>query len=141
MLLLICGYMGFACTLYMTGVVWFAQVVHYPLLDRGSPAAFTAFAREYQRRTLWVVIPGLTGEIFGAAGLVWLWPSPQSVAGLAALAAIWASTGFRVIPAHLALKRVYDQQVHRALVRRNLPRALLWTLRSAIMIWTILTLP
>ena len=29
-------YLGLAGTLYMTGVVWFAQLVHYPLLDRGN---------------------------------------------------------------------------------------------------------
>ena len=55
-------YIGLASTLYMTGIVWFAQIVHYPLLGRNKGDSFTEFAREYQRRTLWVVTPGLAGE-------------------------------------------------------------------------------
>ncbi len=137
----VCGYLGLGCALYLTGVVWFAQLVHYPLLDRGNSADFPAFAHAYQRRTLWVVTPGLIGEIASAVLLMWLWPSPQSFAGLAALTAVWVSTGFWVIPAHLKLKRGYDRQVHQCLVRRNLPRALLWTLRSLVMLWTVVTLP
>jgi hypothetical protein len=137
----VCGYLGLGCALYMTGVVWFAQLVHYPLLDRGNPADFPAFARAYQRRTLWVVTPGLVGEIASAVLLMWLWPSPQSIAGLAALTAVWVSTCFWVIPAHLKLKRGYDREVHQSLVRRNLPRALFWTLRSMVMTWTVVTLP
>src|SRR4051812_1889674 len=92
-------YLGLACAWYMTGVVWFAQLVHYPLLDRGDAAAFAEFAGAYQRRTLWALTPALVGEIAGAIGLAWLWPSAQSFAGLACLAAIWAWTCVWLIPA------------------------------------------
>lgn len=137
----VCAYLGLACSLYMTGVVWFAQLVHYPYLDRGDPSGFAAFARDYQWRTLWVVTPALAGEIGTAILLVWLWPSLQSVLGLATLSAVWISTSFWVIPAQLKLKRGYDRETHLSLVRRNLPRAVLWTLRSLVMIWTAVTLP
>ena len=51
------AYVGLACSLYMTGIVWFAQGVHYPLLNRA--ADFLEFANDYQRRTFYVVFPGL----------------------------------------------------------------------------------
>jgi hypothetical protein len=136
-----CVYSGLACTLYMTGIVWFAQLVHYPLLGRGDLAQFTAFARAYRRRTLWVVTPALAGEISTALLLMWLWPSLQSACGLATLAAIWVSTVFWVIPAHLRLGHGYDRETHQSLVRRNFPRSLFWTLRSLVMIWTAITVP
>ena len=139
-MLVVCVYLGLVCTLYMTGVVWFAQLVHYPLLDRGDPAQFTPFARAYRRRTLWVVTPALAGEVGTAILLMWLWPSLQSAAGLVTLTAVWVSTVFWVIPAHLKLRLGYDRDVHRSLLRRNLPRSLLWTLRSVVMIWTTITL-
>jgi hypothetical protein len=135
----VCVYLGLVCTLYMTGVVWFAQLVHYPLLDRGDLAQFTAFARAYRRRTLWVVTPALAGEVGTAILLMWLSPSLQSAAGLVTLTAVWVSTVFWVIPAHLKLRHGYDREWHRRLVRRNLPRSLLWTLRSVVMIWTTVT--
>ena len=59
LVLLLFSYLGLAGTLYMTGIAWFVQLVHYPLLGRNSSNDFTAFARAYQRGTLWVVIPGL----------------------------------------------------------------------------------
>ncbi len=90
---------------------------------------------------MWVVLPGLAGEIASAVLLIWLWPGPQTYVGFAVLGAVWVSTYFWVIPAHLNFKLGYDAEVHRSLVRRNLPRALLWTLRAAIMVWTVATLP
>jgi hypothetical protein len=138
---IVCCYLALACAWYMTGVVWFAQLVHYPLLDRGDASAFTTFARDYQRRTLWALTPALAGEIAGTVALAWLWPSAQSLTGLATLAAIWVSTCVWLIPAHIKLKQGYDRAAHRRLMRSNLPRAFLWTLRSLIMIWTTATLP
>lgn len=137
----LCGYLGLTCSCYMTGIVWFAQVVHYPLLDRGLRDNFPEFAREYQSRTTWVVLPGLVGELISTACLLWLWPSLPTIVGATSLAAVWISTYFWLIPAHQRLKRGFDAAVHRSLVRRNLPRALLWTLRSGVMVWTVLTMP
>jgi hypothetical protein len=134
-------YLGLAGTLYMTGVVWFAQLVHYPLLDRGRSEGYLAFALAYQRRTMWVVIPGLSCEIVGTLGLVWFWPSLQSWVGLGLLVAIWTLTCAVLIPKHLLLKQRYSRDDHLALVRYNLPRSFLWTSRSAVLIWTALTLP
>jgi hypothetical protein len=137
----VCVYVGLVSTLYMTGIVWFAQLVHYPMIDRGDPATFQAFARDYQRRTLWVVTPALAGEIGSAILLLGLWPSVQSVVGTATLAAIWVPTAFWIIPAHLKLKRGYDRELHLRLVRSNLVRSFLWTLRAAAMIWAAVAVP
>ena len=134
-------YLGLVGTLYMTGVVWFAQLVHYPLLDRGNAEDYLAFAVAYQRRTLWVVVPGLSCEILGTLGLAWCWPSLQAWVGLGLLLAIWTLTCAILIPRHLLLKQRYSSEDHRALVCYNLPRSLLWTLRAGVMIWTAITLP
>jgi hypothetical protein len=140
MMLELLGYVGLVSSVYMTGVVWFAQLVHYPLLDRGDPALFATFARDYQRRTLWVVAPALAGEIASALLLVFVWPSLQTFAGLGSLAAVWVSTAFFVIPLHLRLKPGYDRDTHVRLVSRNWPRSFLWTLRAIVTIWTVATM-
>lgn len=135
-------YVGLLSTVYMTGVVWFAQWVHYPLISRGDAAEFARFAHEYQRRTLWVVTPALVGEVLTAVGLVWYWPSSPTWSGLLVLIGIWGLTCRYQIPQHLELKRSgYSPDVHRDLVRYNFPRAVLWTIRSLILVWTAYTLP
>ncbi|MEE3371032.1 MAG: hypothetical protein VX346_16980 [Planctomycetota bacterium] len=137
---LILCYLGLASTLYMTGVVWFAQLVHYPLLGRNTDESFADFAREYQRRTLWVVTPGLAGELASAILLVIIAPQLTSWLGLLLLAAIWLMTVRFQIPQHLALKRGYSAKIHRYLVQGNLVRSLLWTIRAGVMIWTTIAL-
>ena len=129
-------YIGLASTLYMTGIVWFAQIVHYPLLGRNKDDSFSDFAREYQRRTLWVVTPGLAGELASATLLVIIAPQLTSWLGMLLLGAIWLLTLRFQIPQHLALKRGYSEQIHRHLVQGNLVRSLLWTIRAGVMIWT-----
>lgn len=133
------SYIGLVASVYMTGVVWFAQLVHYPLLDRR--ADFFQFAAEYQRRTLWVVVPGLILEVASTLGLVIFYPSVQASVGFVVLGGVWALTLCFQIPQHLKLKKHgYDEQIHRNLVRFNLPRAILWTIRSAVMVWTTLSI-
>jgi len=133
------SYLGLVASVYMTGVVWFAQLVHYPLLDRRSD--FTDFASDYQRRTLWVVAPGLVLEIVSAVGLIVFYPCAMTWIGLVVLGGVWALTLRYQIPQHLHLKKHgYNEQIHRDLVRFNLPRAILWTVRSAIMVWTTVSI-
>ena len=38
-------------TLFMTGLIWFVQIVHYPLLARVAASESTAIADDHQRRT------------------------------------------------------------------------------------------
>ena len=35
----------------MVDVIWFVQVVHFPLMAQVTPSDFAAYEREYQRRT------------------------------------------------------------------------------------------
>ena len=54
-------------TRFMTGVIWFAQAVHYPLLGRVGKEAFAAYEKENTRRTGWVAIPAMTAELTTAS--------------------------------------------------------------------------
>ena len=44
-------------TLYMTGLIWFVQVVHYPLMARVGEDGFAEYEKHHQRLTTWVVAP------------------------------------------------------------------------------------
>jgi len=51
-----------AATLVMVGVIWFVQVVHYPLMARVSASQFAAYEHEHQNRTTFVVAPTMLIE-------------------------------------------------------------------------------
>lgn len=47
--------MQFASSLFMTGLIWFVQLVHYPLMKFGDAQQFSSFCQAHQNRTTWVV--------------------------------------------------------------------------------------
>jgi hypothetical protein len=112
-------------------VIWFVQIVHYPLFGRVGAANFRAYEREHARRTGWVVGPAMVVELALAlalttrgGALVW--------AGLALLAVIWASTAFVQVPLHRRLEQEADTAAQRSLVRTNWIRTAAWTARAVI---------
>jgi hypothetical protein len=128
-------------TLFMIGVIWFAQEVHYPLLGRVGKDAFRAYEKENTRRTGWVVIPVMAGELITA--LLLLWRQPEGFlpvhawlnAGL--LAAIWVSTFTLQGPYHNRLIRKFDPVIHQSLVRTNWIRTLAWTARGILLLYAL----
>ena len=59
-----------AAALFMTGLIWFVQVVHYPLFSETGSSAFVHYEQQHVRRTSWVVIPPMVLEAATAAALV-----------------------------------------------------------------------
>jgi hypothetical protein len=122
-----------ASTLAMCGVIWFVQLVHYPLFDRVAGAAFSRYERAHTYRTSYVVVPLMLGELGSSALLVLLLPGRVLPwVGLGLLAAVWLSTFLVQVPAHRRLERGFDGATHRRLVRTNWWRTVAWTARGAI---------
>ncbi len=125
-------------TVYMTGVIWFVQVVHYPLFALVGQAEFTGYEARHVRRTGWVVGPPMILEAGTGLALVFV-PSlaPYRLGlgvSLAVLAAIWISTIALQVPAHRTLEAGFDANAHRRLVASNWIRTAGWTLRSLLVI-------
>jgi len=123
-------------TAVMVGVVWFVQVVHYPLLARYGAADSPTVSVEHQRRTGWVV--GLPMAAEGVTTLVLLATRPAGVGvvwpwiGAVLLAVALGSTVVFSVPAHARMAAGHDPAVGRRLVRTNWPRTVAWTLRLAV---------
>ena len=118
------------CTAYMTGLIWFVQLVHYPLMSLVGEANYSQFQRAHMRQTTWVVGPPMLLEAGTAVGLVLFQPDAFTIGGLTMLLAIWASTALWQVPRHQALLVRFDIQQHRRLVRSNWARTGLWTARA-----------
>ena len=127
-----------AATGMMIGVIWFVQVVHYPLLAMVGRDGYPAYQAEHQRRTGIAVAPPMLLELATGAWLA-LRPSPFLPAsaawtGLALLAVVWLSTFLLQVPQHRRLERGFDAAAHRRLVRGNWIRTVAWTLRGILLL-------
>ena len=122
-----------ASTLAMTGLIWFVQLVHYPLFPHAASGDFSDFARDHQRRTGWVVVPLMLTEATTATLLL---VSPgSSIAvwvGWGLLVSIWISTALVQVPLHGRLANGFDPRAARRLVSTNWWRTLAWTVRAGI---------
>ena len=126
-----------ATTLVMVGVIWFVQIVHYPLMARVSASEFAAYEREHQHRTTFVVAPTMLIEAVAAALLVVVPPALGRIlpaVGIALLAVIWLSTFLVQVPLHTRLASGFDAGVHRKLVWSNWLRTLAWTGRGVLVL-------
>ena len=126
----------------MCGLIWFVQVVHYPLfgLLEGEPSK--AFASAHQDRTARVVIPFMLAE-GAAAFFLAAWPPagvprPLAIVGLAIVVAIWLSTAALQMPLHRRLaSEGHAAETVASLVRSNWLRTVLWSLRAALSVWML----
>jgi hypothetical protein len=125
-----------AATFYMTGVIWFVQVVHYPLVALVGLDGASRYAQSHARRTGPVVIAAMLVEAATAVLLVVRAPAGTSPAlalvGAGLLVLIWLSTFALQVPAHRRLASGFDARVHRRLVATNWIRTAAWTARAGI---------
>lgn len=125
---------GAACA--MAGVIWFVQVVHYPLFAKVGVDAFPAYHAAHARLTTWVVGPLMLAEAAAAVALWLLRPAGASPAqlwaGVLLVALIWATTFLVAVPRHGALAGGFDPAVAAGLVTTNWVRTAAWTAHAAV---------
>jgi hypothetical protein len=124
-------------TLFMVGLIWFVQIVHYPLFAAVGKEEFKEFEQAHQRLTTWVVAPVMLLELATAVALVALIPPVQqalSWMGLFLLAVVWISTWLLQVPAHTALAAGFTLEAHRRLVITNWIRTIAWSGRGLIIL-------
>lgn len=127
-----------ASTLFMTGLIWFVQAVHYPMFNRVEPSRFAAYHAEHSARTTRVVLVPMVVELLSSLALAVRRPEgvgpALAWAAFAAAVLTWASTALVQVPLHNRLAGGFDGDAHRALVGSNLVRAGLWTAHAALVL-------
>jgi hypothetical protein len=126
-----------AVTWFLVGLIWFVQVVHYPLMRSVGSGHFREYERLHRSRTNFVVAPAMLLELLLAIALVVLaHRSGDGVilgwVGIVLLAIIWASTFGLQVPLHRELGRGFDGKAWQRLVISNLLRTLAWSSRGVI---------
>ncbi len=125
-----------AATMFMVGLIWFVQIVHYPLYANVGREQFSEYEALHNRLTTWVVGPAMLVEMLTA--LIFLKYSPDestSLAwiGLGLLVVIWVSTAALSVPAHDVLTAGFAADAWQKLVSTNWIRTIAWTLRGVIL--------
>ena len=128
-----------AATLYMIGLIWFVQIVHYPLFGQVGKANFSAYEIAHANLTTFVVAPPMLLEAVTAC--LWLFYRPpgirfaEALIGVCLLAVIWCSTWFLQVPQHNVLAAGFDASAQQFLVTSNWLRTIAWSARGGLLLW------
>ena len=125
-----------AATWAMVGLIWFVQVVHYPLFAAVGPDHFVGYEAGHTTRTTRVVAMFMPVELITAVWIAIVLPSgvPAWLAWAGAVLAVglWVVTILVQVPQHRRLGKGYDAAEWRSLVSGNWIRTAAWSARGAI---------
>lgn len=125
-----------ASTLFMVGMIWTIQVVHYPLFGLVGTEHFTAYEAAHSTRITTLI--ALPWAVQGVTTLALLLAPPDglpraliwSAAVLAAVPVI--VTVLASVPAHTTLGSGFDAAAHARLVGTNWLRTAAWTAHGGV---------
>lgn len=127
-----------AATLFLVGLIWVVQVVHYPLFAHVGAEQFHGYWRGHTRLITWLVAPSMFTEVATAVLLFAVRPPGLSlvvlVVAFGLLVLNWLSTWLVQIPCHERLGRRFDPATLRQLVLTNWVRTAAWTLRGVLVL-------
>lgn len=127
---------NFVATCLMTGVIWFVQWVHYPLLAKVPVDRAVETAIDHQRRTGQVLAIPMAVEGFTTLGLLIIRPESMHIFwpwfGAVLLAVALGGTVFVSVPLHAKMATNPTADVGRRLVVTNWPRTIAWSLRAVV---------
>lgn len=125
-----------ASTLFLVGMIWTIQIVHYPLFAWVGDDVFSAYEAAHSARiTRVIVVPWALQGLTTAALLIsppagvprWLIWTAAVLAAVPVLVTIVYS-----VPAHTTLGNGFDAVAHARLVSTNWLRTAAWTTHGAV---------
>jgi hypothetical protein len=116
-------------SIWMTAIIWYVQLVHYPSFQAIEANKFCKFHAEHSRNTTLLVLIPMLLELTSALSLVWKSPSGAHLVLGALTLLTWALTFLVSVPLHNRLASGKDREVIARLIRSNWPRTLTWTLK------------
>lgn len=128
-------------TLFLAGLIWTIQIVHYPLFANVGTDVYKNYQTRHMSRIAYIVAPAMLAELVTAIYLA-LFSIAQINPnyfrfGLALVLLNWISTVFVQSPIHGKLALNHDDALIKKLVTTNWLRTIFWTLRSLLILWII----
>ncbi len=126
---------------FLVGLIWFVQVVHYPIFAKVGKKEFAEYHEKHVRNTGRVVALPMLLELglsflllVMAQGQVPFW---QNSVAFALVLIVWAQTFFFFVPLHSKLGASADPQIISRLVSANGWRTFFWSLRFVLLGWMV----
>jgi len=131
-----------ATTMFMVGLIWLIQIVHYPLFAHVGDNTFLDYHKRHTQWITTIVAPLMLLEL--ATGLLlWLMAplQPFWILNTMGIAVIWGSTAFWQVRLHKQLSLV-DGTARLALIRQlvasNWLRTIFWSFRCLLLVGLLL---
>ena len=126
------------CSLFMCGLIWVVQMVHYPAFNYVDDDNFIAFENFHTSRITLIVLPVMLIELLTAFVLLIVDSNFISVINLVLVILIWLVTICFSVPCHSVLSKSKNPQSIHKLILTNWLRTVLWTLKSLLLVlWFI----
>ncbi len=128
-------------TLFLVGLIWTIQVVHYPLFGMVGAGGYADYQTSHMSRITYVVAPVMFAELGTAIYFAFVSYEPVNIKlfwfGFALVLVIWASTLLVQSPIHGRLAEKFDVDLVNKLVLTNWIRTICWTMRGGLVLWII----
>jgi hypothetical protein len=123
-------------TAFLVGLIWFVQIVHYPIFKEVGKQNFHQFHIAHTTLTGKIVILPMLLELGLSFWLVWELPNFYSIIALLFTILLWILTAWIFVPLHGKLgdeTKGYNVEIIKKLVLRNWFRTLFWSLRLVVL--------
>ncbi|QHT65418.1 hypothetical protein GXP67_01370 [Rhodocytophaga rosea] len=126
----------------LTGLIWFVQIVHYPLFLKIPATAFKDFQMQHMHTTTQVVSVPMLVELLLSIGLLTAtYPGKSTFTHycvFVCIVIIWLVTFFISVPIHNQLVLLgYNESLIKQLVTTNWLRTFAWTLRTLLLLYIL----
>ena len=126
-------------TIFMTGLCWFVQIVHYPLFKAIERQKFPAYERK-NAITGFITVPIMMIEIITGLILLYEYQDSLYILNMILLVLIWLSTVVFQVPIHLKLMQEGSPELITKVINTNWIRTISWTARTLLLAYLIYTL-
>ena len=122
----------------MVGLIWFVQLVHYPLFNYVGSEEFRIFHENHK-----IFITPLVGIVMivelATSGIILFKPPDgfrnwTTIVGIILLGVIWFSTALVQIQYHNMLSSKFDENILLILIKTNWIRTICWSIRGIIIL-------
>jgi len=123
----------------MTGIIWFVQLIHYPLFKKIPIEALPAYERK-NYKTAYLTVPVMVVELITGLYIFFFAYTELFIWNMILLAIIEFSTIIFQIPIQMRIAKSASTELISKLVNTNWIRTVSWTLRCIILIYISLTI-
>ena len=128
----------FMSCLFLCGLIWIVQLVHYPSFRYVDSSRFVKFENFHTRNISIVVLPVMIIELITAIQMFFISSSGIWSVNLALLTGIWYVTFRYSAPCHIKLSEGKDRKIIDTLITTNWLRTALWSIRALLLTYILL---